>query len=250
MRFFEISKRLPDPVNRVLTTLYWALKARRLSQSLTPVDDLVWFKVRALHRLGRSVEALDVARAAAIRYPDRQDLQNFIAQRELENVQRQLARGNFEDALAGVETIQPRTDYQQRVATLARSRALRQLGRLEESVAHARAGLDHWWTSPGSGIAATPVHARILVELANLAEAWRELLAIAKYSLRADPNNVEMLGQIAWALRKMRRIKQVERLVRHVVWRLERGRLPLDYFVDAMRALDSRARVLKYQAEI
>src|SRR6476659_7664187 len=109
MRFFQITKRFPDPVNRLATALYWALKARRLPKRLTSADDLVWFKVCALHRLGRSAEALDVARAAAVRYPDRQDLQNFIAQRELESVQRQLARGNFEDALAGVEAIQPRT---------------------------------------------------------------------------------------------------------------------------------------------
>ena len=150
MRLFEITKRFPDSVNRALATLYGVLKARGLPRRLTPADDLVWFKIRALHRLGRSAEALDVARAAAIRYPDRQDLQNFIAQRELESVQRQMARGNFEDALAGVEAIQPRTDFQRRMATLARSRALRQLGRLEESVAQARAGLDHWWTNPTS----------------------------------------------------------------------------------------------------
>jgi glycosyltransferase involved in cell wall biosynthesis len=251
MKLFNLIRHIPGPTGRLARSWYWGVKARaRLPIGFASAEDLLWLKVRALHRLGRTVEALGLARDALIQYPDRLDLRNFIVQQELEMAQRELGRGNAGQALAAVEAVVPRTPHQQRLATLVRSRALRSLGRHEEAVRVARAELDRWWSSTQPDIVAGRVHARNLVELANLAEAWRELLLIAKNSLRADPTHVEMLSQIAWALRKMRRIEQVERFVRHIVWRYRTGRMPLAYFVSAMRALDFRAPVLDYEAVI
>lgn len=251
MRLVELTIGIPGSAARLLRSWYWSVRARTsLPISIASADDLLWLKVRALHRLGRSVEALGLARDALTQYPGRPDLRNFVVQQELELAQRQLGRGNVSQALAAVDAVTPRTDHQRRLAVLVRARSLRALGRPEEAAQVAREELDRWWASTQPDLAASRLHARNLIEIANQAEAWRELLLIAKNALRVDPAHVEMLGQIVWALRKMRRIEQVERFARHLVWRYKSGRMPLAYFVNAMRAIDFRAPVLDYESAI
>src|SRR6187397_1390290 len=128
MGLSQFAKNFPEPMERLAMSWYWAFKARRrMPLRLASAEDLLWLKVRALHQLGRSVEALSLARDAISQHPDRLDLRNFIVQRELELAHRHLINGNAADALAAAEAIAPRTDHHRRLAALVRSGALRQL---------------------------------------------------------------------------------------------------------------------------
>lgn len=85
---------------------------------------------------------------------------------------------------------------------------------------------------------------------ARRAEAWPQLLAVAKSGLRAGAPYQLMLASAALALRKMKRIRSLHRIHVHVIWRYERNRIHLDPYINVMRALQYREPLVALRSKL
>lgn len=85
---------------------------------------------------------------------------------------------------------------------------------------------------------------------ARRAEAWPQLLAVAKSGLRAGAPYRLMFASAALALRKMKRIRSLHRIHVHVIWRYERNRIHLDRYINVMRALQYREPLVALRSKL
>jgi glycosyltransferase involved in cell wall biosynthesis len=93
-------------------------------------------------------------------------------------------------------------------------------------------------------------HINLLVSMARRTHNWRALIEASKLALRRNPARADLVGYITTALRRLRRTREVERLCAHVEWRYRRGHLPLGLYIDMLRAMRTRKRVLAVEGDI
>jgi glycosyltransferase involved in cell wall biosynthesis len=84
---------------------------------------------------------------------------------------------------------------------------------------------------------------RNFILVAQRGASPREFVRIAKKALRIDPTQFFLLGDIAAKLRSLRRFGALRRLAATLVWRFEKGDIPLPQFIRIMRAIDRRAPI-------
>ncbi len=85
---------------------------------------------------------------------------------------------------------------------------------------------------------------------ARRAEAWPQLLAVAKSGLRGGAPYQLMFASTALALRKMKRIRMLHRIHDHVIWRYQRKRIEVGPYINVMRALQCREPLTALQSTL